>query len=401
MTMQAPESYPEEQNRPFIRSVFVLLRHWRFLVASFLLAAAAAAVFAFASPNWYKASATFLPPQRQKGLFEQVATGLSSTLKTFGLSGIGSGSSGQYSFLAILKSQSMGERIVREFDLLRVYDIRDSSMEKALQALSNNTEFEFTEEGSVVISVWDTDPKRAADMANAFFENLNEISTRMNATEARANRKFMELQYNSTMERLNALEDTFAVFQKRTKLYSLPEQIKAAVEAAGAIQARLSLQKVYLGILERRLGPDDADVQTARVAVQELEKQIEGFQGADLKSMLGTDFDNLPDEAVTYFRLYREIEVLSKLQGFLLPMYQQSLIEEQKQMTMLVPLDLARVPETKDRPRRSLIILLTGFSVLVLSMALVLIRERMRYYAALYPGEWKRVLDAMKFKKSS
>ncbi len=399
--MQVPESYPEEQNRPFIRSIFVLLRHWRFLVVSFLLAATVAAVFAFTSPNWYKASATFLPPQRQKSLFEQVATGLSSTLKTFGLSGIGSGSSGQYSFLAILKSESMGERIVKEFNLLHVYEIRDSSMEKALKALRNNTEFEFTEVGSVVISVWDTDPQRAADMANAFFKNLNEISTRMNATEARSNRKFMELQYNTTMKRLNALEDSFAVFQKRTKLYSLPEQIEAAVKAAGDIQARLSLQKVYLGILERRLGPDDADVQTARVAVEELEKQIKGFQGADLKALLGTDFNNLPDEAVTYFRLYREIEVLSKLQGFLLPMYQQSLIEEQKQMTMLVPLDTARTPESKDRPHRSIIILLTGFSVLVLSMALVLIRERLRYYAALYPGEWKRVLDAMKFKKSS
>ena len=57
------------------------------------------------------------------------------------------------------------ETIVKEFDLMKVYEIDDKSMEKTLKALSENSAFSFDEDGRVVIEVWDTNPKRAAEMA--------------------------------------------------------------------------------------------------------------------------------------------------------------------------------------------------------------------------------------------
>ncbi|MCB2203206.1 hypothetical protein KQI65_00545 [bacterium] len=387
------------ENRPFVRSVFVLLRHWRFLALSFVVAAVVAVVFALMMPNWFKSTATFLPPAGGSGLLDKVSGGLSTTLRTFGISGIG-GESGGYSYLSILESRRMGERIVNEFDLIKVYDIGDGSMEKALGNLEDNTNFEFDEDGRVVISVWDTDPKRAAEMANTYFTNLNDISTELNSAEARGNREFVELQYTTVRDSLHRLEERMAAFQRRTKILSLEEQTKATIKAAGEMYAQLESYRVMLGVLERNLGKDDAEVRSLRIAISEMEKRVPGLGDNELTGMLGDNVGDISEEGITYLRLYRDIEILSKLQAFLLPMYQQSLIDEQKKMHVLVPLDVAVPAERKSRPRRSIIVLAAGLSVLFLAAAFLLIRERLRYYSAQHADEWSSVRRSIGFKRS-
>jgi uncharacterized protein involved in exopolysaccharide biosynthesis len=386
------------ENRPFIRSVFVLLRHWRFLAASFFVAALIAVVFALMQPNWYRSASTFLPPSGSTGLLDRVAGGLSSTLKTFGIAGSGSESEA-YSLLSILESRRMGERIIEKFDLLKVYEIEDGSMEKALGALDDNTRFDFEDDGRVVISVWDTDAERAAEMANTYFQYMNEISSEMNSAEARSNRQFMELQYFTVRDSLHRLEERMGAFQKRTNIISMEEQTKATIKAAGEMYAELEANRVALGVLERSLGDGDADVRALRIAIEEMEKRVPGLGDNELTGMLGDKVDDISAEGINYIRLYRDIEILSKLQGLLLPMYQQSVIDEQKEMTVLVPLDRAVPAERKDRPRRSIIVLAAGLSVLALAMGFVLIRERFRHYTRTYEDEWSTVRRSMSFKR--
>lgn len=389
----------QPDSRPFVRSVFVLLRHWKFLAVVTVVAAVAALVYALLLPNWYKSNASFLPPQGKSDLLESVAGGLTSTLKSFGIGGFGEGQG--YSYIAILESRRMGELLVKEFDLVRVYDIGDGSMEKALKALAGNSEFTYEEDGRVVISVWDTEPKRAAAIAQAYFTHLNEISTELNSNEARNNREFVSLQYFGIRDSLHKLERQFAAFQKRTKIYALEEQTKATISAAGELYAQLGLQKVYLGMLERSMGKDDAEVRAQRALVQELEKQVPGLGDNELSGLLGQEGTDLPEEGLNYLRLYRDIEILSKLQAFLLPMYQQSIIEEQKQMHVLVPLDLPSVAERKDRPKRSIYVLAAGFSAFALAMAFVLLRERFHHYRTAYPDEWASVRRHMGFRRDA
>ncbi len=387
-------------SRPFVRSVFVLLRHWKFLAGAFLTGAVVALVYALLLPNWYRSDASFLPPQGNSGLLERVTGGLSTTLKSFGIAGLGGEGEG-YSYIAILESRRMGETLVKEFDLTKVYDIADGSMEKTLKALENNSEFSYEEDGRVVISVWDTDAKRAAAIADAYFTHLNEISTELNSKEARNNRAFVALQYNGIRDSLAKLENQFAAFQKRTKIFSLEEQTKATISAAGELYAQLKAQEVYLGMLETNLRPDDAEVRRQRALVEGLRKQVPGLGDNELTGLLGQKGTDLPEEGLAYLRLYRDIEILSKMQAFLLPMYQQSIIEEQKKMHVLVPLDPARPPERKDRPKRSIIVLAAGFSILAIAMAFVLLRERFRYYAQSYPDEWASVRRNMGFKRGA
>jgi uncharacterized protein involved in exopolysaccharide biosynthesis len=160
--------------------------------------------------------------------------------------------------------------------------------------------------------------------------------------------------------------------------------------------ATLGMLKVQLGLRERSLGPDDAEVRALRIAVNELEKQVPGLGDNQLAGLLGDKVDDLPTEGLTYLRLYRDIEILSKLQGFMLPMYQQAIIDEQKQLHVLVPLDEAKPAERKDRPKRSVIVLASAFSIFALAIMFLLLRERFRWYALVHPEEWASVKRTMR-----
>lgn len=391
--------HTESESHPFVRSVFVILRHWKLIAIAFLVAVVVSVVLSLTLSNWYTATATFLPPQGSSGLLERVTGGLSTTLRSFGISGIGTEGEG-YNYIVILQSRRMGEQLVREFDLMEVYDT-DGSMEEALEELASNSDFNLEEDGKMLISVTDYDPERAAEMAQAYFRHLNDISTELNSIEARNNRKFVELQYTSTRDSLRELEQQLAAFQKRTKIYALQEQTEAAVSAASSLYAQLGLQKVYLAMLERNLGADDAEVRAQRAIVEELENQVPGMGDNELAGLVGREGTDLPEEGLTYLRLYRDIEILSKLQAFLLPMYQQAVIEEQKQMHVLVPLDRAEVPERKAGPKRSIIVLGTSVLAVILVIAFVLIRERAVHYRDAYPDEWAGVRRSMRFRKDA
>ncbi len=387
--------------RPFLRSLLLLARHWRFLLVCFLAGAVVSALIALLMPNQFRATATFLPPQKQSGLFDNVASGLSTTLRSFGFSRMATGGSGVYSYLAILESRQMGERIVAAFDLKKVYDVSSGSMERTLKILAENTEFTIEEEGQITVSVWDADAKRAADMANAFVQYLNEINTDLSAREARANRQFIEQQYNATLAAVRSIEDSFVVFQKRTKIFSLPDQSKAALTAAAGASAQLLYQQVAVAVAEKMYGSDDADVRLAQEKLKEMRKTVGEMSASTGFGDLLPAMKDMPKEGMEYMRLYRDYEIYSKFLAMLMPMYQQAKVDENRQALAVVTLDRAVVPERKDRPKRSIIVAVSALSLLVLGLLFLFVRERLYFYRSAHPAEWAALRESFSRRKSA
>ena len=251
------------------------------------------------------------------------------------------------------------------------------------------------------VSVEDFDPRRAADMANTFIGELDQINSDLNISEAKTNRVFIEQQYSATISTLKSLEDSFIVFQKRTKIYSLPEQTKAALTGAATVHAQLLYQQVAVAVAEKMYGENDADVILAKTKLKELEKSIAQEQSGQGANNLLPPIKDMPKEGMEYLRLYRDYEIYSKLLGFLMPMYQQAKIDENKETKAVVVLDRAVAPEKKYKPKRSIIIGLSFLSVFVLGAAFVLIRDRVLYYKSNHPDEWKTIHDSFRRSRTS
>ncbi|HTY59758.1 MAG TPA: Wzz/FepE/Etk N-terminal domain-containing protein, partial [Bacteroidota bacterium] len=145
-----------------------LLYRWKnLLIVNVLAVSVIAAGISFMIPKTYKATASVLPP-KQNDIFSSLGGVASSIVKSIpGASrlGLAQKPSG-YNYFAILNSRTSLEDVVRKFNLISVYEIPDTSMERAVKELSNNVSFEEQPDDNITITVRDKNAQRAAEMAN-------------------------------------------------------------------------------------------------------------------------------------------------------------------------------------------------------------------------------------------
>ncbi|MGQ9560474.1 MAG: GumC family protein [Candidatus Oleimicrobiaceae bacterium] len=344
--------------------LYVLYKRRRFILVTVGSVAVLTAMVSLLLPNWYAARASLLPPKRPGGLTGMLEGGISSLMKGLsGLKGLGT-SEEAYSYLAILQSRTAMEAVVRKFDLVKVYKIKDGSMEKAVRKLSSKAEFDIGSEGNINITVYDRDRQRAADMANYFIEVLNDISVRLGTQEARGNREFVERRYQENQRDLRLAEDSLKAFQQRYGIYALPEQTEAAIKGAAELKGEAIAKEIALAIAERSLGSDNPETQSLRLQVAEINRKLremkfgssEWFSNRSLN--LFVPFKDVPELGMEYIRRYRDFEIQNKLLEFLVPLYEQAKLEEQKDMPVVLVLDRAVPPERKAKPRRSLLVII-------------------------------------------
>ncbi len=333
----------------------ILLRWRKFIVINFFAVALLTVGITLLLPNWYKSTTTLLPP-KQPDIFGNLG-GASSLLKGLGslgkLGGIGQ-KTGSYNYFAILRSRSTMERVVKRFDLTTVYDTKNKSVELAVKELFDNVSFEEESDDNISIQVYDKDPVRASEMANYFVEVLNEVNTKLGTLEAKTNREFIEHRLDKCRSELKIAEDALRAYQEKTGVMISTDEKNSGVAAYAELYAMKVKKDIEVAVLQKTVSAEDSYMRQLKFEISELNKRLEAFPSAGLES----------------FRLYREVVTQQRILEFVLPIYEQAKIDEQKDIPVLLVLDKAVPPEKKTKPQRSLIVLLFSFLTLIFSIAM-------------------------------
>lgn len=347
-----------DQNTPPSRpgdllAILAAAYRWRrFIVINVLAAAVVSVVVSLVLPKWYRSSASILPPKDQDLLNPLGAAG--SVLRGLSLGGrrVGGGSLGPYNYLAILKSRSALDSVARKFNLTEVYDV-DTSMEEAVKELKDNTSFELQDDDYITIEVFDRDPQRAADMANHFVDVLNSMSLRLGTREAGNNREFIERRLEASRADLRKAEDALRAYQERSKMIVIPDQTpSASVGGVAELYGMKAKKEIELAILRKSVSADDPAIRQLELELREVDRKLESF----------------PEIGIESIRLYRDVVIQQKIVEFLLPLFEQAKVDEQKDVPVLLVLDRAVKAEKKSKPIRSLIVLASVFGVFFLSL---------------------------------
>lgn len=334
----------------------ILLAWKNFIIINVAAITVLAIVISLLLPKWYRATASILPPREQDftsslGAASSVLKGLGATRKITGFSQ----NLGPYNYLAILKSRNAMEAVARKFDLATAYDVGDSSMEKTIKELRNNTAFEIQDDDYTTVEVLDKDPQRAADMANYFIEVLNELSIDLGTREARNNREFIQSRLGEAQTELRKAEDSVRVYQERSGMIVSPDPSSSGIGAIAELYGMKAKKEIELAIMKRTLAGDSPNTRQLQLELAELDRKLSTF----------------PQIGIDSYRLYRNAAIQQKIVEYLVPLYEQARIDEQKDVPVLLVLDRAVVPERKAKPQRSLIVLSLSFLTFFFTVALV------------------------------
>jgi uncharacterized protein involved in exopolysaccharide biosynthesis len=331
-------------------------------------------ILAFTVPRQYKSIARVLPPKQSNTLTG--LPGISSLIRSLpgGLSAWGK-SEDLYDFIALVRSNSIVEEIVKKFNLIQVYDISNNSMEDALKELKKNTEAEWTEENTLEIRVWDEDAQRAADIANYYVSMLNTRNYELQTQEARNTRMFLERRVQQNRDELTKAEKALQEYQEKEKMVVSMDPSSSGVASIADIYADKVKKEVALVIMKQTVGDHHPQYLQTKLELDALSMKIA----------------SLPSIGMSSLRLYREVVIQQKIQELLIPLYEQAKVNEHKDVPVAYALDAAVPGERPDRPKRLFILGIITFLGFVLALVIISWKEYSAHLQLNSPERWAQL----------
>jgi len=366
--------------------LLVLAKRWRMIVGFTFAAGVIAALVTLMMPNVYTARTMILPSQDDKGMMSAMMAQLG------GLAGLAGGLGGPTTsdlYVTMLKSETVKDPIIDRFKLMDVYEVKYRA--DAYGALDSRAAISLgKKDGVITIAVDDRDPKRAADIANAYVDELGKLAARLSMGGAGKNRVFFEERLAAAQADLARAEEALKAFQSRNKAVAVTEQAKATIEGVAQLRAQLAAKEVELAALRQSMTDESREVKNQKALIDNLRGQIarlESGSGGGAVPGLGA----VPQLGQEYVRLMREFKIQETLVELLTKQYEMTKLNEAKDVSPFQVLQKAKVPERKSKPKRLMIVTLAGlgaFSLVILSAFVI---ESFRSLSNEDSSRWRQI----------
>ncbi len=268
--------------------------------------------------------------------------------------------------------------MIKKFKLQELYET--DTLVETRKSLALNAGFDAKKFSLIKISVKDRDPKRAADMANAYVDLLQEQNSRLAVTEASQRRLFFEMQLEKEKNNLADAEVEFKKMQEQKGIFQVSSQVEAVITALVRMRAEVAAREVNLQRLKAGATAENPEVLRQEIELNALRKQLKELEASTANRSQGDPLmptTMVPEAGLEYTRRLREVKYREALFEILAKQYEAARIDEAKEAPVIQVVDRATPPDKKSAPKRSIYVILgivlggvVGITVALLSHSL-------------------------------
>ncbi len=368
---------PEEAD--MVELLLVLARDKKRILQITVAVALLAMIVAFLLPKMYTATATLLPPQQKQSALNLMLGQLGALASLGGASDLGLKNPADL-FVAMLQSRTIEDNLINQFDLRKVYWVK--RYQDARKKLESHSDIVATKEGLISISVTDRDPRRAADIANAYVEELHNLNQNLAITEAAQRRLFYDQQLRAESEELSRAELALKQVEEKSGLLQPEAQGRTVIASVAEMRAQIAAHEVQLQTMRSYATPNNPDLKRAETELAGLRSQLAKLERNNDAAVgggnIGIPARQMPQAELEYLRRAREVKYHEALYEFLGKQLEAARIDEGQNAILVQVVDTAVEPERKSGPRRMLIVLVSTVTGFVLACIGVLIMEALR-----------------------
>lgn len=232
--------------------------------------------------------------------------------------------------------------------------------------------------GTLEIGVYDKSPQKAKEMSEFLIFQLNKINSELNIQNAKNNREFIEKRYDQARIDLKRTEDTLEYFQN---IYGIsPDyQVQASLKANIELESEIKSEEIKLELLSKILSSDQPEIQTQMEKIKVLKEQLNTLETSPFEES-NLNMKGSPRIVLNFLRLKRDLEIQNKILTTLIPILEQSKIQEKKDTPSVLVIDNPALPERKTKPKRVISILFFTFLFFLLSSSYFISKNRVYNY---------------------
>lgn len=341
-------------NRDNLLGIFSVIYRWRKAIRNLCLVTLIGSIgFSLLLDNYYKATTIFYPASPELANPELIFGYTSQVTQYFG-------SDRDLDRLAeIANSSEVMDYLVTRFHLFEHYQI-DSTTKKGAYKVRERFRSLYTAQknknDAIELSIEDTDPQLASDMANAAREKINELGQRL----IKRSQATLLATFEDNIRRKNAelerLGDSLRDLQTKYSIYNVTAQGEQLSIQLSDAEAGITRGKARLEVLE-------SNPAIPRDTISYIKANLRAFE-RERQSLMSTDMtgDNLTmkrfNEGLPKVSVLNDLHYQARKQlSFDQERYNQIKSAYNTNIPALQLVEAADVPLVKSRPRRTVLVL--------------------------------------------
>jgi uncharacterized protein involved in exopolysaccharide biosynthesis len=351
--------------------IFYLLRlilrwKWPIMIISIL---GALTTYLFTGPRFmkpeYMASVIFYPTTNAS---------ISTTLLTepgmarYSLLEFGSDQDAEQ-ILQILKSDELKNAVIRKFNLAKHYGVDTTngvSLYTLQNLLSKQMNVKQTEFKAIQVSVYDTDPQLAADMANFISNHADALKTGVQKLKAKDALDILSQEYLAQKAIMDSIDKSLMSLRKKG-IYDYFGQASQLNEAYAENRVRFDQESAMLKVYEENKSalPDSLIIRS--------KARVKGYEAAikNIKPQL----DAIKDYGGIYVDNVNNLEIERKKLSTLKMRYESAKLDFERSLPQKFLINAAVKPEIPSTPRRMLLTGVAFLSGLALSILVIILMD--------------------------
>jgi uncharacterized protein involved in exopolysaccharide biosynthesis len=301
----------------------------------------------------FTSTVTIMPPEQQQSSMSAMLGQLGGLASLAGVGGIKSPSD---LYVGLLESRTVADSLINRFKLQERYQkktVEETRRELASIRSINNGK----KDGTISVTASDKDPKFAADLANAYVDELMKLSQILNLTQASQRRAFLEKQLNEAKDSLANAEVALRRTQERTGMLQPDAQVKAIISNAAQLKGTIAAKEVELKSMRSFATSSNPEFVRAQEELRGLQTELGKLEKSQPKGdgdfMVPTA--RIPGVSVEYVRNARDVKYYETMFELLAKQFEMAKIDEARDSSTIQVLDKAIPAERKSKPQRLLI----------------------------------------------
>ena len=204
-------------------------------------------------------------------------------------------------------------------------------------------------------------------MTNFILDDINKQLIELNIKKSKENRIFLEDRLIEIKDSLRVFEDKLRDFQQKNDFIDVENQVRLILTSFADLEGELVQKEIQVEVMKKFYGENNPQFNLIKGEVEILRSKINDIKTSGRNNSLMTSMVDLPQIALDYIRLFRNVEIQNRILEFVLPLYEQARLEEVKDIPSLDIIDYGVEPEKKSYPPRTLFTLVIGIFVALFS----------------------------------
>ncbi len=310
--------------------VNILKIHLKFILIIYIIAIIGSIIFYFLSPKYYRATAEILKPSKTS------KTNMSSEV-----------------ILSLLNSNRMLDRIVKKFNLSQEYGT--DNLDILRNNLKENTRISELGKKIIKIDVIDKNPETAAQIANFFCKNLNNLVYNLTAGPIIKEKKTIEENIMKANNQIKTLQNKMDKIEHKSKIIIVNNNNEGLNSLASYLMKKLIKEKLVFKTLEQTSPSNIKKIMTVKMKIAYIGKQI----------------DKIIEYKKSLSNIQRDILTNESFLSLLNNQMEKAGISESNNIVPIHILDKAIAPTTVYKPNIKNIIIIISFIILGIGFVII------------------------------